>query len=149
MDLRRVEHMPSVAAVMTPFPYSVDVDDPVSRAQELMAEHGIRHVPVEHEEALVGVVTERDLARLTHPALPASDRRRVRVRQLCVMEPYVVDLHAPLDRVAREMAERHVGSALVTRNGRLAGIFTVTDACRLLAEVLETYFRTPSGGEAA
>jgi hypothetical protein len=35
------------------------------------------------------------------------------------------------------MAERRIGSAIVAKNGKLVGIFTVTDACRALAEVLE------------
>jgi CBS domain-containing protein len=34
------------------------------------------------------------------------------------------------------MADRHVGSALVTRGDKLVGIFTTTDACRALARVL-------------
>jgi CBS domain-containing protein len=34
------------------------------------------------------------------------------------------------------MAERHLGSALVTRGGKLVGIFTTTDACRALARLL-------------
>jgi CBS domain-containing protein len=35
------------------------------------------------------------------------------------------------------MAENRIGSAIVTKDGKLVGIFTVTDACRALAEVLE------------
>ncbi len=35
------------------------------------------------------------------------------------------------------MAENHIASAIVTRNDELTGIFTVTDACRALAEVLQ------------
>lgn len=34
------------------------------------------------------------------------------------------------------MAERHIGSAIVTKNDRLVGIVAVTDACRALAQVL-------------
>jgi CBS domain-containing protein len=35
------------------------------------------------------------------------------------------------------MAEHHIGSAIITKNDKLVGIFTVTDACRALAEILE------------
>jgi CBS domain-containing protein len=31
------------------------------------------------------------------------------------------------------MAEHRLGSALVVRKGKLVGVFTVTDACRVLA----------------
>jgi hypothetical protein len=34
------------------------------------------------------------------------------------------------------MAERHIGSALVTKHGKLVGMFTSTDACRALVQVL-------------
>ena len=43
----------------------------------------------------------------------------------------------PVAIVARTMAEHHIGSALVTKDGKLVGIFTVTDACRALARILE------------
>ena len=35
------------------------------------------------------------------------------------------------------MAENRLGAAIVTKHDKLVGIFTVTDACRALAEVLE------------
>jgi CBS domain-containing protein len=62
-----------------------------------------------------------------------------------VSDPYVVDLNAPLDRVLYEMAERQVDAALVVRKGKLVGVFTVLDACRLLAQVVRSRF-APSGG---
>ena len=48
----------------------------------------------------------------------------------------MVDLHTRLDQVVIEMAKRRVGSALVVRDGRLAGILTATDVCRLYGELL-------------
>jgi len=48
-----------------------------------------------------------------------------------------VSTTAPLAEVARTMAERGVGSALVEDcAGALAGIFTSADALRALADVL-------------
>ena len=32
----------------------------------------------------------------------------------------------------------HIGSALVTKHGKLVGIFTVTDVCRVFAEFLKS-----------
>jgi CBS domain-containing protein len=34
------------------------------------------------------------------------------------------------------MAQNRIGSAIVTKHGKLVGIFTVTDACRALAEII-------------
>lgn len=38
--------------------------------------------------------------------------------------------------VANELATKHYGSAIVTENDEVVGIFTTTDACKALAEVL-------------
>ncbi|MDJ0869477.1 MAG: CBS domain-containing protein [Myxococcota bacterium] len=148
MDLRKLDRVPAIAAVMTPFPYSVAAEDPVTAAEDLMKRHELRHLPVEDGGKLVGIVTQRDLALRINQALRPDEKRRIRVRQLYVPDPFVVETTEPLDRVVRTMAERHLGSVLVTKNGRLAGIFTVTDACRVLADVLAARFR-PDGGEAA
>jgi acetoin utilization protein AcuB len=147
VDLRRLDRVPGVASVMTPFPFSVGVDDPVAAAEALMERHGIRHVPVVEGGRIAGLVTEGDLAHLANPALPRGDDE-VRVGQVCARDPFVVDLHTPIDRVVLGMAERRVEAAVVTREGRLAGIFTTTDACRILGELLVARFRG-GGGEAA
>ena len=51
---------------------------------------------------------------------------------------YAVERDEPLDRVLAEMAERHIGSAVVTDGGKLVGVFTATDACRYFAEYLRS-----------
>jgi len=148
MDIRNLDHMPTIKSVMTPFPYAVDIEDPVTRAEDIMRDHGLRHVPVEEKGELVGVATHRDIALLVNPALDRGHRQKIRVRQVCTLDPYVVDLNAPLDSVVAEMAARHIGSALVVRKGKLVGIFTVTDACTTLAGILRARFAS-GGGDAA
>jgi acetoin utilization protein AcuB len=144
----QLERIPAVKAVMTPFPYHVEAEDPLEQAARLMKEHGIRHLPVERNERLVGIVSDRDL-RLAESASPeAATRGELRVEDAMMSAPYTVDLETPLDYVALEMARRHIGSALVTRHGRLAGIFTATDACNALARILRELFPR-DGGDAA
>jgi diguanylate cyclase (GGDEF)-like protein len=48
---------------MTPAPLTIGVDASLTVAAELMRAHGIRHLPVLAHGALVGIVSERDLAR--------------------------------------------------------------------------------------
>ncbi|MCC7410810.1 MAG: CBS domain-containing protein [Gammaproteobacteria bacterium] len=141
-----MKHIPPVKSVMTPFPYSIDLQATATQALELMHKHAIRHLPVtDGGHALVGVVSEHDLKLLTR----ADDAEPVRVRDICTPEPYVVDLEEPLDNVLLVMAARHIGSALITRKGRLAGVFTATDACRSFGEHLRRQFRPGGGDEAA
>ena len=140
MDLRDYRHMPPVSAAMTPFPYHVQADDPISEVERLMEEHRIRHVPVQDGGRVVGIISQRDLHHLVNPALPRRDHQRIRARDILVPDPYVVEMTAPLDEVLAEMARRQIGSAIVVRHGRLAGILSATDACRVLAEVLRHRF---------
>jgi CBS-domain-containing membrane protein len=121
---------------MTPLPLSIGVEARVLEARELMAEHDIRHLPVTDDGRLVGVVTQRDIGLVLDPELDLPFDEELRVRSVCILEAYVVAPDTPLDEVVDEMARRRIGSALVARNGRLLGIFTVTDACRILAETL-------------
>jgi acetoin utilization protein AcuB len=138
MDIKRFDHIPTVELAMTPFPYAVDRRDSVARAQEMMRVHGVNHIPVKEGSALVGLVTDRDLKLLVHRALPKKDRERIQIEAVCLFDPYVVDVDTPLEQVVKEMAERRIGSALITHHDKLAGIFTVTDACRVLAEILQS-----------
>jgi CBS domain-containing protein len=140
MDLSHFNRMPPVSAVMTPFPHFVERGDPVTRIEKIMSEHGVRHVPVKDGDDIVGIISERDLRRLVNPALPATDKAHIRAEHILVPDPYVVDLHTPLNVVLREMVERRIGTALVMSHGRLAGIVTVTDVCRDLAALLEAKF---------
>lgn len=142
--------MPTVKAVMTPFPHSVDADASLAQARAVMLEHEIRHLPVKGEHGdLIGVLTDRDLKRALDPDLGLPAREELLVRDVFVRDGYVVELHAPLDRVLLNMAERHIGSALVVHRGRLAGIFTATDACRAFGELLRDRFGPSPGDEVA
>jgi len=131
--------------VMTPFPYSVPSDASLSTARSMMSEHGIHHLPVIQDGQLIGLLTARDLEAVLRSGLDDASVARVRVGDLVLREIVVVEMNQPLDTVLREMAERHVGSVLVVKEGRLAGIFTASDACRLFADLLRTAF--PGGGD--
>jgi acetoin utilization protein AcuB len=147
MHLADYDRMPSVGAAMTPFPFSVGPDASVLDVERLMQSHGIRHVPVQDEGRVLGVVSERELHHLVHAALPDSDKSRLLIRHLLRQDPYVAEMTTPLDEVVAEMAERHIGSVVVLRHGKLAGIFSTVDACRLLSEFLRDRFQ--EGPEAA
>ncbi len=127
---------PQVIAFMTPFPYSVEVDAPLEAAHRLMREHNFRHLPVTSGGALVGILTDRDIKLILGPDFGGASERELKVRDAYVERPCVVPASTPVAVVARTMADYHIGSAIVTKNDKLVGIFTVTDACRALARVL-------------
>ncbi len=148
MQPRKPDRIPSVAAVMTPFPWFIHIEDRLARAIEVMEEHQIRHLPVTDAGRLTGVVTQRDI-RLIEGATPVAQRERLTVRDACVLDAYIVDVGERLDRVLLEMAARHIGSALVVKHDKLAGIFTATDACRAFGEYLGRQHPEPGDDEAA
>lgn len=140
MDLRDYDRMPMVGMAMTPFPHFVAPETPVTELERLIREHAIRHIPVQDKGRVVGIVSERDLRRLVNPSLPRVDKGRIKARDVMVSRVYVVETSTPLAQVLAEMAERRIGSTVVVRNGKLAGIFSVTDACRILARELVARF---------
>lgn len=130
---------------MTPFPWSVVAEAPLERALALMEEHDIRHLPVTRGGRLAGIVSESEIRLVAG----ASGRSGLTVDDACARDAYVVELSARLDRVLREMAERHLDAALVVRGGKLVGIFTVSDVCRSFGELLLTLFPDGGGDDAA
>lgn len=114
-----------------------------------MVRHGVRHLPVKDEGRLVGVLTDRDLKRAIDPDLGLPPKDELFVRDVAVLDAYTVDTSEPLDHVLEEMINRHMGSVLVTSHGRLAGIFTMTDACRILCTHLRALVPPRPGHDAA
>src|SRR6516165_261062 len=122
---------------MTPFPHSIEVDAPLADARTMMREGNFRHLPVTSGGEIVGIVTDRDIKLVLGPDFGNPNERELKVRDAYVDKAYVVSAATPVATVARTMAQLHIGSAIVTKRDKLVGIFTVTDACRALAEVLE------------
>lgn len=128
--------IPTMASVMTPFPYWIEVHEDIAAARAMMREHGVRHLPVAEAERLLGVVSDRDLKRVQTLQEGAQADEELSVGDALEGPPYLVDVTEPLDGVLQTLWERRIGSALVLRAGKLAGIFTTADACRLFAESL-------------
>jgi acetoin utilization protein AcuB len=134
---------------MTPFPHFVDVDESLLRARVLMVEHDVRHLPVQDRGTLVGILTDRDLKRALDPDLGLPPKEELFVNDVLEPEPYVVDGSEPLDTVLDYMVTHHIGSTLVTKDRKLAGILTTTDACRLLCEHLRSLRPRDTGDSVA
>jgi acetoin utilization protein AcuB len=147
--MKKYKKIPFVGSVMTPFPHFVNSDDPIAEVERLMAEHHIRHIPVQQDSRVVGVVSKRDMYYLLGRFLPEGEKARIRARDIMLDEPYIVAFDTPLNEVALEMAKRHVDSAIVLHHEKLAGILSATDICRILAEIFESEFSPDTGDDAA
>jgi acetoin utilization protein AcuB len=151
LSIKPGQHMqgiPPIKAVMTPFPYSIESGASISAAAEMMRQHTIRHLPVMEAGQLVGLVSDRDIRLVQDPKQQAPPEDRS-VGDICMRDIYIAQLTDPLDRVLAHMAKRHIGSAVVVKQGRLAGIFTMTDACRLYGELLQSLYPSQEDQEPA
>ena len=124
---------------MTRHPHTIRIDEKLDTARKLMTSLGVRHLPVLEAGKLVGVVSDRDL-KSASTSETASKKKLV--SDVFIEEPFSIDIDTSLFVVARTMADKKIGSAIVLEDGKVAGIFTAVDACRALAEVLgpETRF---------
>ncbi len=130
--------IPKIEKYMTASPHSVGNDIPLKKAYEMMRGYGVRHLPVYHGGKLVGVLTDRDVKLAT--SFKGSED--MLVDDVMTPDPYAVAPDAPIDRVAIEMSEHKYGCAIIQQtNGKVVGIFTVTDALRALSEVIHQNYK--------
>lgn len=128
--------IPTIQKYMTTTPHSIGAEQTLAHAHEVLREHKIRHLPVLRGGALVGMITQRDLALVE--ALKDVDPRKVLVEDAMSTSLYTVAPDAPIDEVVSEMAEKKYGSAIVLQNHKVVGIFTTVDVCTAFAELLHS-----------
>ena len=121
-----------------------DVD--LFKAQEKMAHHRIRHLPVvDDEERLIGIITDRDI----RSALPlrllkdprnmpvGEDGRSIRVGEVMTRDPFTI---SPVDTIQDALLliqEKRVGAfPVVDEDRKVKGILSVRDLLRAFTNVL-------------
>ncbi len=144
-----MKRMPKIKDVMSAFPFSIYAIDTLSQARDMMKEHDVGHLPVKLEDGSLSVISQRELERTELPGHPHSDFDELTVGDLCAVNTYSVDLQTSLIEVLDHMSDTHTDCALVTRNGKLAGVFTFSDACRAYSKHLKEIFFPPSGHDVA
>lgn len=140
-----MKRIPQIKSLMTPFPFSISESAPLNEAQAFMRMKKIRHLPVVRDSTPIGLITDRDIKLVLGPDFAYPNPDELTVGQVMINETYSVDLGTRVDIVLDHMAAHHIGSVLVTRKGKLVGVFTATDACRAFCERLRDEFGPPGG----
>ena len=129
---------------MNPRPLTVAPETTLAEAKAVMDKYWIRHLIVVEGEALVGVLSDRDVRSASLPPgaqTPAvaqdAHLARVPVREAMTRDPRTVRPDAPLVEVARLMIEHRFSSVPVVDAARLVGILTETDILRAFVAVAE------------
>ena len=123
-----------ISDVMTRNPFHVNIRERIKTAKKIISDNQINHLPVVDDHFHVaGLITDRDI-KLSQAVSDDPDfHENAKVSEVCVKFPYKVGLYTPLLEVVEYMLAEHIGSALIAEDEKLVGIFTKTDACRVLA----------------
>jgi len=132
-----------VSTVMTTDVVSVEESDSLSNLLESMQALRFRHLPVTDENRLIGLVTERDLLRLsTSDLLPhraQQDRAlflRFRVRDVMVRDVVTVAPDTTLAAAGKLMLDKRLGCLpVVNAANELVGIVTSSDFVEAVVKV--------------
>ncbi len=125
----------SVRSVMTPWPHVVAAGRSLRAAAERMERLGVRHLPVVEGHRVVALL-DGEAVRVACEVLGCERAGGVPVEHVARPDPCLVDPDAHLEVALRDMADRHTDCAVVVERGRVVGVFTVTDALRMLADAL-------------
>lgn len=131
-----MKSIPVVSHYMAMTPHTIGIDQSLAKAEKMMLEYRIRHLPVLDGGRLVGILSDRDIKLVE--SFKDVDPEKVSVQEACTEEPYLVSPKAPLTEVCAEMASKKLGSALVVDNHKLVGIFTWVDALKAMQTLMET-----------
>jgi acetoin utilization protein AcuB len=119
---------------MTSSPHSIGRDQTLRVAHQMMHQHSIRHLPVLDGGKLVGIVSQRDLYFLE--SVDGVDLAVDKVESAMTQDVYCVPSSSSLRDVVNEMVARSYGCVVAVDGGKVVGVFTTTDALRVLGEFL-------------
>lgn len=134
--------MISIAEVMTTDVKTLAPDDTLATAARLMAERGIRHIPIVDETGvLAGLVTQSDILAASHSKVSANndepDPGAIQVREFMTQDVATVDERANLRQAALFLQRHKYGCLPVVTDGKLCGIITDSDFVGVAINLLE------------
>lgn len=130
-----MSELAKIRQYMTPTPETIEADLRLEQARERMFRLEARHLPVTRNGALVGIVSQRDIALVESISRGAGD---MTVEHAMTAQPFTCGPEAHLHAVAAEMAQHKYGAAVVVETehpSHVIGVFTTTDALRALSEL--------------
>jgi len=127
---------------MTPDPFTLEPEESLMRALELMRLRNIHRIPIVLGGMLMGLLVEGDLKRAEPSMLSQSQDDFTRVMEetpisrIMIRNPMTITPGAPLLEAAETLYSTKYGSLPVVEDNRLVGIISANDMLRALTEVL-------------
>ena len=133
-----------VVDVMTKDPLTIAPSETVGEAEELMAENGIRQLPVVENRELVGIITDHDVRSFLaggSSLLAANEREQslgTKVSDLMTTDPLTLEPDDELQNAVELLVEQKVGGVpVVDAKEGLVGIVTYVDVLRCFLNRLQ------------
>lgn len=114
-----------VKDVMTKSIASVNINDNVERAAQLMKEYNIGSVPVCDGEKVIGILTDRDIA--LRSVAEGMNGKVQSVRDIMTSNPVIANPDTDIQDAARIMSERQIRRLPVVENNSLVGMISLGD----------------------
>jgi CBS domain-containing protein len=135
----------SIRRIMSAQLVTVHHGDPVSKVRQLIAQHGIHHVPVVSGENLVGIISASDILRVSFGDTFNTDQRTVdatldhtfSIEGLMQKSPITLSATGSIRDAAEILAKNQFHALPVVDGEKLVGIVTSTDLIQYLLEQLE------------
>ena len=123
-----------VADWMTETVLTVEIDDSISIARQLMSKHRVNQLPVLDRERLMGIVTDRDI-RDAYPTSMLIGRAKeidkfaesYTVEEVMTHDVFTVEPETPLATAVALLRHHRIGSLPVLKGKQLVGIITRSD----------------------
>ncbi|MCA9539294.1 MAG: CBS domain-containing protein [Myxococcales bacterium] len=133
-----------VKELMTPDPATLSPEDSVREAMDLLFSLDIRHIPIVEDDALVGMVSDRDLRDASLPALIEFEHRDTARKLLdrpigdfMRADVLAVEPDADVVELIELMVDHKVGAVPVVdaETDELVGIVSYIDVLRACADL--------------
>ncbi len=130
-----------ISELMTRDVKTLDRNDTLSLAEDLMKMKRIRHLPVTDDDGLAGIISQRDMF---HAGLSTAMGfgtkakgeflKAVLVKEVMTAEVITIGSGADVKAAARLMLKKKIGCLPVVDDGKLVGLISESDVIRIVAE---------------
>ncbi|HBC95586.1 MAG TPA: CBS domain-containing protein [Clostridium sp.] len=114
-----------VKDIMTKLVVSLNADDTIERAAEIMRHNNIGAVPVCDNNKIIGIVTDRDIA--IRSSVKGGDYKSGKVRDIMSSNPVTGSPDMNVEDASRVMSERQIRRIPVVENDCLVGMVSLGD----------------------
>lgn len=119
---------------------TIDVNDSMGSAMDLMKNHNIRRLPVLKSGKMVGILTDRDLKKASASNATSLEvhellylLNKIKINDIMTKDPITVPLDSTIEETAEILVKNKIsGVPVVDHDKKMVGIITQTDIFRAL-----------------